>query len=261
MEQMNNLKVSFFKRIKWAIFNLENYDFFAVENPKKTYAYFIKLLLIFSLIISIALTIKLAVSYENTIENIEKTIQSAGDTNIEINKEAINQIKQLPKAEVCAVFLLVATFYLFMIYVINAVIDIALLSILGWFTTRMLKIVLKYKAIINICVYSLTLPILLNAIYIIVNIYTSFEIKYFQIMYNIISYIYVVTAILMIKSEIIKQEAEITKLKEEQDKTKEEIEEQEKENEEQEDDENGQEEKDKENEKNGEPQEGSSAVE
>ena len=116
--------------------------------------------------------------------------------------------------------------------------------------------------IVNIAIYALTLPILLNAIYITVNIFTKFEIQYFQIMYNAISYIYVVTAILMIKSEMIKQGQELSKLEEEQKKVKEDIE-KEKEDKEEKDPEEQPEEQKKEKKKeknNGETPEGSSAI-
>ena len=264
MKQMENSKVSFPTRLKWAIFNPENYDILAIETQKKAFGYLIKLLLIFAFVISIALTIKLAVSYEDTLKNIDHTIQTIGNNDTSVNPETINQIKELPKYEVCIAFFIISTIYLFAVYMISTTIDILLLSILGWFTSRILKVILKYTAIINISVYALTLPILLNAIYIIVNVFTHFEIQYFQIMYNAISYIYVVTAILMIKSEMIKQQQELTKLAEEQKKVKEELEKQKEEQEEpKEEQEKKRKEKD-ENEKkeknNGETPEGSSAI-
>ncbi len=77
-----------------------------------------------------------------------------------------------------------------------------------------MKIRLRYKATFNIGVHALTLPLLLNLIYIIVNLFTGFEIRHFQWMYTSISYIYVVVAILMIKTEIINQKIQLIKLRE-----------------------------------------------
>ena len=66
------------------------------------------------------------------------------------------------------------------------------------------------------------LSIVLYLIYICVNITTGFTIKYFDLAYEIISYIYIITAILMIKSDLIKQQIEIGKIVEEQKKVREE---------------------------------------
>ena len=53
---------------------------------------------------------------------------------------------------------------------------------------------------------------------------TGFEIKYFGIMYNTISYIYLITAIILIKSDIIKKQTEFMRVVEEQEKIKLELE-------------------------------------
>lgn len=102
--------------------------------------------------------------------------------------------------------------------------DVVLLAILGYIVSRLFRIPLKFGPVFNIAVYSMTLPILLNAIYILINLLTGFEIKYFTIMYNAISYIYMITAILLIKSDLIKRNVELTAIIEEQEKVKQEME-------------------------------------
>ena len=89
--------------------------------------------------------------------------------------------------------------YLFIIYIISNLIDALMLGVIGYLFSRLIKLRLRYKATFNIGVYALTLPIILNLIYIIVNTFVGFEIKYFQWMYEAISYVYVAVAILMIK--------------------------------------------------------------
>lgn len=116
--------------------------------------------------------------------------------------------------------------YLFVIYALSNAIDALVLGALGYLFARIVKLRLKYKATFNIGVYSLTLPIILNLIYIIVNTFTGFEIRYFQWMYTSISYIYVVVAILMIKTEIINQRIQLIKLREIQEQAAKEAEEQ-----------------------------------
>ena len=75
----------------------------------------------------------------------------------------------------------------------------------------------------NIVVHAITLPILLNSIYVLFNSITGIYIEYFQVMYIGITYIYIITAILMIRSNLIKQQMEIGKIIEEQKKIKKEI--------------------------------------
>ena len=122
--------------------------------------------------------------------------------------------------------------YLFIIYVITIIIDVVILSLLAYITGRITGIKLKSAPAFNVAVHSITLPVFLNLIYMVVNILTGFEIRYFQIMYNIISYIYVVVAILMIKTDFINRQIELMKLAKEQEKIKREMEEQKEEKEE-----------------------------
>lgn len=334
MEENKEQKISFLTRLKWAIFNVENYDFFAVEKIHKAFVYFIKLLLIFTVIICIPITYIFGNYYKRTVNyiinelpnftyengklNVEKeetitkesksgiviidtTITSETEEAQELVKkvktyqsgivllndraiiklptseqtssylyneiinydriekwEVTDYINSIPVESVYIAFYIISIIYLFSIYFIIILMDVILLSILGVITSRILGMKLRYLPIFNISIYALTLPILLNAIYIIVNTLTGFEIQYFQIMYNAISYIYLVTAILMIKSEMIKQQIELMKLEEEQKKVKEELEKQKEEEEQKQrekDDEKKQEQND---ESEGEP-EGSSA--
>ena len=210
----NNKGVPFFKRVKWSIFNPENYELFAVENTKVTLKYFVTLLLIFSLLIAIGVTYKFATT----------DLRNMPELNGYLSEELIKSIESMAPIQLYAMFYGISIVYIFAMYFVIIAIDILILSILGFLTSRLAKAFLKYSAIINISVYALTLPIILNMIYILVRCFTNFEIKYFQIMYNAVAYIYVVTAILMIKSELIKQEAELAKIEEEQKKVKEELE-------------------------------------
>ncbi len=104
--------------------------------------------------------------------------------------------------------------YLFIVYIASNLVDGVILGVLGYLFARIVKLRLKYKATFNIGLHALTLPILLNLIYIIVNTFTNFKITYFQWMYTTISYIYVAVAILMIKTEIINQKIQLIKLQE-----------------------------------------------
>ena len=113
---------------------------------------------------------------------------------------------------------------MFFVYIWLGFLDVLLLSILGYVISRLFRLRLKFGPIFNISTYALTLSILLNAIYIVINVLTGFEIKYFGIMYNTISYIYLITAIILIKSDIIKKQTEFMRVVEEQEKIKLELE-------------------------------------
>lgn len=309
MESNETKKIGFWKRIKMSIFNVENYDIFAVEKFSKALGYFIKLIIVFSLLVAGGVTYKFSQIYTKTIDVLKNEIPDfqyaqgsltintedaiiieeknetlskiiMDDTeNIDKQKEYQEEIKKYPAAllflkngvfinlpnqeepiyydyqemmeqfgieefnkeqmldyinrinvvSLYGAFYLTTAIYLFSIYIIFTFSDVILLSILGFFTSRIARMKLKYMPIVNISIYALTLSIILNAIYMIINMLTGFEIQYFRVMYNAIAYIYVVTAILMIRAEMIKQQIELVKLAEEQKKVKEELEQRQKE--------------------------------
>ena len=233
-------KITFFTRVKWAIFNLENYDFFAIESTKKAVVYFITLMIFFALLTSIGITYKFANS----------DLSSLAATQEYITQDMIDKLQTTPQGQLYISFYLISTIYIFCVYTVMAIIDVVLLSLLGLLTSRVIRMSLKYLPIFNISIYSLTLSIVLNCIYVFINSFTNFEIKYFQIMYNAIAYIYLVTAILMIRSEMIKQELELAKLAEEQKKVREEIDEQTEKPEEKPEEKSGKDEKEKKEKKN-----------
>ena len=133
----------------------------------------------------------------------------------------------------CGIFIL--TFIsLFISYTLSIIIDIVALGIVGYFTALILRIRLKLKAVFKITIQALTLPIILNLLYIVVQAVFGFNIKYFEVMYISIAYIYIISAILMIKSDLIKRGQELSKIVEEQQRIKEELERKEKEEQEKE---------------------------
>ncbi len=116
--------------------------------------------------------------------------------------------------------------YTFILYFMSILMDVIILSLLAYIVSRFSRIRLKYAPSFSVAVHSITLPVILNLIYIIVNLLTGFEVKYFALMYNTIAYIYVIVAILMIKTDFINRQAELIKLAQEQMKVKEELEKQ-----------------------------------
>ena len=113
--------------------------------------------------------------------------------------------------------------YMFAIYLTSILMDTLILALLGLIVSRIAGMKIKFSACFSMGVHALTLPIILNILYIILNAFTGYTIKYFQIMYTAISYIYMVAAILIIKSDYIKRQMELDKLKSEQEKVRAEL--------------------------------------
>ena len=111
----------------------------------------------------------------------------------------------------------------FIIYFIKIFIEVLMLAILAYIVSRMSRIRLKFTPSFGIAAHGITLSVILNLIYIIVNLFTGFKIKQFQLMYSTISYIYVIVAILMIKTDFIQRQMELIKLAQEQEKVREEM--------------------------------------
>lgn len=220
---MKKTKISFFERLKKAITNFDAYSDFAVEKLSIAIIYFAKLMIIFSIIISICFSYKFStiINDEEQVQIMYNQLQDNG-LDIKVIDEAISYVKSNNNIQFFIMLALSVTIYIFGVYFILGLMDVLLVAILGFIISRLTRIILKYKPIFIMSVYSLTLPIILNCIYIVVNTLTGFTIDYFSIVYNVIAYIYIITAILMIKSDFIEQQTELIKILQEQEKIKQE---------------------------------------
>jgi len=113
--------------------------------------------------------------------------------------------------------------YLLIVNVMVALLDSLEIALLGWITTTVARIKMRFTAIYNMAIYSLTLPMILNILYIVINYFKSFTITYFQVAYITIAYIYLAAAIFILKDDFIKKMQEVEKIKQEQVKVREEI--------------------------------------
>lgn len=104
--------------------------------------------------------------------------------------------------------------YSFAIYFISILFNIFIISIFGYLTSLLTKIKMRYAAIFNLSVYAMTLSIIMQIIYITINMFIDFNITYFQVAYISVASIYLVAAIFMIKSDFIKKQLELTKIME-----------------------------------------------
>ena len=138
--------------------------------------------------------------------------------NIEnINKQdLVEKIDSINTVSMIVAIYITLLIYLFVAYFIATLLETVLMMVIGFLTSKIVKVDLKSSQIYNIVLYSLTLPILLNAINILLNIFVGFEIQYFQVMYTAVAYIYLITAIMLIKTDLIKLQAEVGKIEEKQ---------------------------------------------
>ena len=118
--------------------------------------------------------------------------------------------------------------YVFVMYFITTLSNAVLLSFIGYITTWIAKIKMRYVAVFNMAVYALTLSVILNILYVAINIFTTFNMEYFQVMYIAVATIYLVAAILILKTEFMKKQMELMKIAEAQDIIRKQLEEKDK---------------------------------
>lgn len=138
--------------------------------------------------------------------------------------------------------------YSFIMYLLTTLSNAVFLSVFGFLTTWIARIKMRFLAVFNMSIYALTLSIFLNILYIAVNIFTDFNMEYFQVMYVSVAAIYLVAAIFILKTEFVKQQIELMKILEAQEMVRKEMEEKEQE-EKQEQEKKERQEKDKKEEK------------
>lgn len=302
-------KQVFLKNVKNSIFNFDSYQEFAMQDMKKGIFYFLKLSILFSVVISIvfaALQVTVTVptvkkfiegdipnfSYSNgtldlqseepvTIDKIADDVLIIADTK-ELDDAKINEYKDKINLYEIGVLILKDKIYLknaytlsgiqemklsdiesvygkseftkqdilndmnsinmislcislaftvflgfFLIFVFMSILDIIILALLSNIIAMLSRVKMKASALVNISIHAMTLPIVLLLAYAIVLLTTGFEIKYFNIMYRGISYIYVFTAIFLIRQNLIKQQIELTTIVQKQQELKKELEEKE----------------------------------
>ena len=246
-------KDMFFKKVITCIKDFEKYPQFATHSFKEVFSYILMLLLIFTLITSIAFTYKVVNSFYETTD--EEYTNMMKDYNIEISKEEILQNFEGRDTIVMYIIVYLIVFiYLFVFNILNTFINVLLLAMLGYLATLFMRFRIRFDAMCKISTYALTLSIMLSAIVIFIECFTTFKVAFYEAMYLGIAYIYIIAAISIIRMDIIKNKQELLKIMEEEKRVKEELErqeqeerekaEEEKEKEEKEEDKQDEEEKD-----------------
>lgn len=141
--------------------------------------------------------------------------------------QLINYIEGLNKVSVIFTIFFIMLISLLMVYFIAMILDVLLLAFSGYISARFFRLKIKFNIAFSVAVHALTLPIILNLLYIIINLFTGFEVKYFQVMYYTVAYIYVIMAVILIKTDFINRQIELMRIAEEQMKIEDELENQE----------------------------------
>lgn len=301
---MENIKKNFFQRIKMAVFNVEKYQELALEKFDVAVKYFIKLLLLLTIIISFSTVFKFGTmtnffidafktdfpefSFSNNTLQAEEIVNAVKtskqqelalivDTSVEDKEEINKYITQISNYQNGVIFLkdklilqvdgisgqntynyadlntsnigditkqsilntlentnmgivYIAFFisigiYMFLLYIMSTTIETVFIGIIGFITTKIVRLNMKITQVYSMAIYAITLSVILNAIYTPIRLLTGFNMEYFSVMYTLIPYVYIITAILMTRTELTKQQIEIGKIEKVQEDVRKEIEE------------------------------------
>ena len=107
---------------------------------------------------------------------------------------------------------LVLFIYALVMQAMNTVFYIIIISIFGYLTSMILRLKIRYVAVFNMAVYSITLPTLLYIIYLGVNAFVNYVVPYFEVMYMLVATIYMIAALFILKSEFNKKQGEVQKI-------------------------------------------------
>ena len=160
---------------------------------------------------------KREIKYEYLINNINAESEP-NEFNINNKDELIELIESVNLPS----YILMTLFIIFISNIILHTIDffmfIIILSLVAYIIARISKMKINFSNSFGIAIHAITLPIVLNLIYLVINTFTRFEIKYFDWMFSSIAYIYVVVAILMIKTDFINRQLQLLRISEAKEK-------------------------------------------
>ncbi len=142
--------------------------------------------------------------YNVTIKYSEDKIETYKykDMQIELNVNKDSVVQILQNNRIYTLIFVYISIILFIIYFISMLLDILALAILGLIITKLVRLPLRFYSVFAIAVASTTLPIILNLLYLIANIFFNFTMPQFQVMITLVSYIYLIAGILILRSNL-----------------------------------------------------------
>lgn len=159
---------------------------------------------------------RISMTYDELMENL------FGSADVEITKSSLVEYLN-GNGRTSILFVNFCSYFIayFIIYLSSGLIYILILALIGYTSVKIAKIKLTFAQIFAMSTYAFTLSNILNMIYFIANYFGGITIKYFDIAYIAIAYIYLVTVIFLIKNDTVrKQENQVKdKKKEEKEET------------------------------------------
>lgn len=252
-------KINFFKRLKMAIFQLENYIEFINERLYKAIGFCIKMTIVCSIIIVISNAIFIYKKYGSPTKYVDNMVPNFSyeendlkidekDAKSSENKEMVATVMKKIKPSLVTVLgdssynkaLLikdieanerqviiiagVAIFLESLIEIFSFWIILAIMtSVIGWLVLSFSRLKMRYSKLFALSIYASTLTTVISVIYILLNSFFEIYIEVFDYLSMLIAYIYITAVIYMIKSDLIKQQMELIRIATVQAKVKEQL--------------------------------------
>ena len=128
------------------------------------------------------------------------------------NQDVLNIISNENVWKIYLAIAIVIILYMLLTYTLHFLWNTVMLSIFGYIVTFFAKIKMRFAAVFNMACYAFTLSVFLQTIYVGLNMFIPFEIKYFQVMFVAVAAIYLIAAIFLIRAEFLKQKIESSKM-------------------------------------------------
>ena len=155
---------------------------------------------------------KISMTYEELIQNL------FGSTEVEITKtNLLEYLNGNGRTSILIVNFFSYFIAYFIIYLSSGLIYSLILGLIGYISAKITKLKLTFAQLFAMSIYAFTLSNVLNMIYFIVNYFAGITIKYFDIAYIAIAYIYLIAVIFLIKTDSLrKQENQVKEDKKEE---------------------------------------------
>lgn len=151
-----------------------------------------------------------SIFYAEYLSNVnEKDIEEINITNKQDLIDLMYQVG-IPNILISMFIVLVIGVYLANLFILLS--DVCVVSVFGWFAARICGVNFKINPMIALSIYGLSLSIILDLILDVVYIMTGFTVPYFNIIYLLIAYVYIIAAIFMIKYDLMKHTEELKKI-------------------------------------------------
>lgn len=252
-------KINFFKRLKMAIFQLENYIEFLNEKLYKSIGFCIKMTIICSIVIVVSNAIFIYKKYGSPTKYVDNMVPDFSYENSELsisetdaksseNKEMMASIMKRLKPNLVTILgdssynkalfikdiednekqvVIIAAIAVFLESFIEIllfwIIISVMTSVIGWLVLSFSRLKMRYSKLFALSIYASTLTTIISVIYILLNSFFGIYIEIFDYLSMLIAYIYITAVIYMIKSDLIKQQMELIRIATVQAKVKEQL--------------------------------------